>query len=210
MPYKMNKMQVAHQQLNVAIRLHFLDDDPASVLTLAGAAAGVFRDLVEQKHPGKSWDEKAMQAAGMDRESYFKAMRFGQNFLKHADRDPDDTMEWPASDAESLMFWATLNAGELDGISTSQQVFQLWFFATRSKLFSPDFGPCVTALEYFPGILMMEDHEQRRFGYTKLVLQMTEDGEAQLPCAGATMIRLHDTCSMRAKSWIARRPKKCG
>jgi hypothetical protein len=48
MPYKMNKMQVAHQQLNVAIRLHFLDDDPASVLTLAGAAAGVFRDLVEQ------------------------------------------------------------------------------------------------------------------------------------------------------------------
>jgi hypothetical protein len=59
MPYKMNKMQVAHQQLNVAIRLHFLDDDPASVLTPAGAAAGVFRDLVEQKHPGKSWDEKA-------------------------------------------------------------------------------------------------------------------------------------------------------
>ena len=77
MTYKMNKMQVAHQQLNVAIRLHFLDDDPASVLTLLqGAAAGVFRDLVEHKHPGKSWDEKAMQASGMDRESYFKAMRF--------------------------------------------------------------------------------------------------------------------------------------
>ncbi|HTF42855.1 MAG TPA: hypothetical protein VK641_03095 [Terriglobales bacterium] len=173
----MNKMQVAHQQLNVAIRLHFLDDDPASVLTLAGAAAGVFRDLVEHKHPGKSWDDKAIQASGMDRESYFKAMRFGQNFLKHADRDPDDTMEWTASDTESLIFWATLNAGELDGISTSQQVFQLWFFATRSKLFRPDFHICVTALKYFPGILAMTDREQRRFGYKTLVLQMTEDGE---------------------------------
>jgi len=177
MTYKMSKMQVAHQQLNVAIRLHFLDDDPASVLTLAGAAAGVFRDLVDHKQPGKSWDDKAMQANGMDRASYIKAMRFGQNFLKHADRDPDDTMEWTASDTESLMFWATLNAGELDGISTSQQVFQLWFFATRSKLFSPDFDVCVTALEYFPGILTMADPEQRRFGYNKLVLQITDDGD---------------------------------
>jgi hypothetical protein len=180
MAYKMNKMQVAHQQLNVAIRLHLLDDDPASVLTLAGAAAGVFRDLVEHRFPGKSWDEKAMQATGMDRESYFKAMRFGQNFLKLADRDPDDTMEWTASDSESLMFWATLNAGELDGISTSQLVFQLWFFATRSKLFQPDFGICVTALEYFPGILTMADREQRGFGYSKLILQMTADGETKM------------------------------
>ena len=59
----------------------------------------------------------------------------------------------------------------------SQQVFQLWFFATRSKLFRPDFHICVTAPEYFPGILTMADLEQRRFGHDKLVLQMTEDGE---------------------------------
>jgi hypothetical protein len=177
MAYKMDKMQVAHRQLNVAIRLHFRGDDPASVLTLAGAASGVFRDLVEHRHPGKTWDEKAIEATGMTPKAYFEAVRFGQNFLKHADRDPDDTMEWSASDTESLMFWATLNAGELDGISTSQQVFQLWFFATRSGLFAPGYGPCVTALEYFPGILMMTDDERRRLGYRKLIQQMTEDGE---------------------------------
>ena len=42
-------------------------------------------------------------------------------------RDADDTMEWTASDTEPLMFWVTLNAGQLDGISTSQRFFSFGY-----------------------------------------------------------------------------------
>ena len=182
---KVNKLEAAHRQLGVAIRLHFIDDDPCSVLTLAGAAAGVFADLVEKKAPQEWWDKRAWEANGITRKAYFDAMRLGQNFLKHADKDPDDTLEWTAADTESLIFFAILNAGEVGGNSPSEQVFQLWYFATRSHQFSSDFEPAALALEYFPGIMEMTDLKRREFGTARLTqeLQSPSMNKRQYPIA---------------------------
>jgi len=166
---KVSKLQAAHRQLNVAIRLHLLEDDPVAVLTLAGAASRVFGDLVGQTKPDRWWDRKAWEATGISKRDYMEVMRRGQNFLKHADRDANDTLEWSASDSESLMFFATLNAGEIDGISPSQQVFQLWFIALNSGIFTPGFEMAKIALEYFPGILAMSESEQRKAGAKRLL-----------------------------------------
>jgi hypothetical protein len=178
MTIKVNKLDAAHNQLDVAIRLHFLGDDPSSILTLAGAAASVFADLVETKKPENWWDKRAWEANGLTRKAYFDAMRLGQNFLKHADKDQDDTLEWTEADTESLIFFAILNAGEIGGNSTTEQVFQLWYFATRSQQFSAGFEPAVLALEYFPGILAMSEIDRQKFGSVRLTQELTNPAPA--------------------------------
>jgi hypothetical protein len=178
MTIKVNKLDAAHHQLDAAIRLHFLADDPSSILTLAGAAAGVFADLVESKRPQEWWDKTAWEANGLTRKAYFDAMRLGQNFLKQADKDPDDTIEWTEADTESLIFFAILNAGEIGGNSTSEQVFQLWYFATRSQQFSAGFEPAVLALEYFPDILEMPEIDRRKFGSVRPAQELTNPSPA--------------------------------
>ncbi len=172
MKFQANKLQAAHRQLNVAVRLHFQEDDPVAVLTLAGAASRIFADLAERKNPEEWWDRKAWEAVGITRRVYFEVMRRGQDFLKHADRDPEATLAWDEADTESIMFFATLNAGPLDGLSPSAHVFQLWYIASNNHLFADDFEPSVGALKYFAGIGTLCKSEQRHLGLRRLLEEL--------------------------------------
>lgn len=164
---QITKLQAAHRQLNAAIRIHFEDGDPVVVSTLAGAAATIFSDLAETRGT-RSWDRLAMDANKIDQRTYFKVMREAQNFFKHAERDPDATLNLNPHDVESIMFGAIFTAGPIDGISTSEQVYQLWYVATRADMFPADFQHLGAADELFPGIRDVPVQEQRHRGLLQL------------------------------------------
>jgi hypothetical protein len=162
--FEVNKMHAAHRQLNVAIRLHFSGDDPVAVLTLAGAAATIFTDLVNHRCPERSWDKQAQQAVGLSPKEYFAIIRRGQNFLKHADGDPDDAIRWSVDDTEGLIMGACMNAGLLDDLSPSAYVFKRWYIAKYRSRFPTDWEPGGEATKFFPDLAQMSDEEQRAFG----------------------------------------------
>lgn len=105
---------------------------------MAGAASIVLTDLIEHKVPHKSWDRFAQDANSLAPKDYFNIMRKGQNFLKHARDDPDDTFELNPTYTESLVFLSVMNAGELlnhqnlGQLSMEESVFQLWYIACQS------------------------------------------------------------------------------
>lgn len=162
--FEVDKMHAAHRQLNWAIWLHFNDCDPVAVLTLAGAASVVFANLVAHRCPERSWDKRAAAVMGLTAKEYFAIVRRGQNFLKHADEDPEATLSWSLEENEAIMMNAVMEAGELDHLSPNASVFQFWYIAKHPRLWSADFEPLRMARQVFPGLEQMSPPEQRAFG----------------------------------------------
>ena len=152
---RIGKLDAARRQLREAIRTIFAEGDPVVAHTLAGAASIVLTDLIEHKVPHKSWDKFAQDANSLAPKDYFSIMRKGQNFLKHARDDPDDTFELNPTDTESLVFLSVMNAGELlnhqnlGQLSMEESVFQLWHIACQSPELDGADDPFKKALEVF-------------------------------------------------------------
>jgi hypothetical protein len=117
--------------------LYFQGGDPLSVHTLTGAAYDVLRD-VNRARGGhamlKDW------APDFVKEEFRKDVQAklnqAQNFLKHADRDPEATLEFDPGATELLLLdaaWAYRRlAGERPPILG---VFEMWGFLTFASAF---------------------------------------------------------------------------
>jgi len=98
-----SKLDAAKRQLDVAINLFFKSGDPVSIHTLTAAAYDVLIGL------GKA--EKVVELGIKDAELYIKdghqkeylaILNKAQNFFKHSDKDPKETIEF---NSESTIFF---------------------------------------------------------------------------------------------------------
>ena len=81
-----SKLDAATRQLDMAIRLYFEDADLLGILTLAGAAHGILRDLVNRS----GLAGKPLPASSVLRLE--KEVANAKNFLKHVNRDPHNIL----------------------------------------------------------------------------------------------------------------------
>lgn len=97
---KYHKSQIATEQLKTAVMLFLSNRDPASVITLAGAASAIFDQLV--KNEGKTsfvdFARKIPTAFGgseQPRSQYNRHINdtLGINYLKHMSPDCPDTLD---------------------------------------------------------------------------------------------------------------------
>lgn len=157
---RITKLEAARRQLSRAIRMLFDQDDPVCTHTLAGAASVVLADLVENKFPGLTWQERIQADNNLARKEYYRIAHRAQNFLKHADGDPDEVLEFDPSDTDALLTVAVFNASELEQLSPEANVFQLWSLA----LFCPDdlegAPPFANAIAYFGRLRSMDRDSQ--------------------------------------------------
>jgi hypothetical protein len=113
------KIQAAERQIDTAIRLFFENIDRLSSYTLAAASREITDDLCEKKTHELFQQEFARLGDSLEvrlsfreelkifiKDQYYKGamkvFRQRQNFLKHADKDPDDEMD--EFDARELAF----------------------------------------------------------------------------------------------------------
>lgn len=146
---QVTKIEAAKRQLNAAIRMLFSEEDPIVVHTLVGAASTIFTDLIRIQAPHKSWDKLAQEANNITPSQYFQIMRKAQNFLKHAQADHGEKLDFNPIDTEALTFWAVMNAGELALLSIEAQVFQLWYIASHSPIGDENQSPFREAFNLF-------------------------------------------------------------
>lgn len=120
------KREVAVRQIDVAIGLLFTDGDPLAIRTVAGAAHEILADLVDSQNAGSSWRAKMIETSGLKKSAAEQILRRAQNFLKHADRDPDSNLSFEEEENDHVLFIASLECGELGHqLSFSMQVFQI-------------------------------------------------------------------------------------
>ena len=144
-----SKLEAARRQIDVAVRLLFDGADPVAVHTLVGAASVIISDLVEKHHPDRSWDKFAQEANKITASEYFQVMRKPQNFLKHARKDADATLDFDPTDTESVAFWAVMNLGNFGVLSVEASVLQLWYLACHAPTLDSELEPYNRALDVF-------------------------------------------------------------
>jgi hypothetical protein len=135
---KVTKMEVARRQIDTAIELYFLEKDPVSIHQLATAAYEVLSDL--NKHRGGApmlLDFETIDAVVEHGHAkrVWSLLRRPKNFIKHADADPDDVLDFrPAADLITL--WeASAKYRQMTGEESVQMAaIRGWFCCHHSDL----------------------------------------------------------------------------
>jgi hypothetical protein len=91
---KTNKSEAAQRQIDAAVRMLFAGEDPLACATVAGAANRLVRDLAEHSKANRTYETlKAVIKPGMEKD-FWKVYNSIPNFLKHAEKDADDVLEF--------------------------------------------------------------------------------------------------------------------
>lgn len=166
------KFEAATRHLNAAIRFLFEGEDSLVVHSLAASAANVFSDLVENRDSHKSWRHLMREDHGLSLAELRHVLHRSWNFFKHAERDPNETLDFNADETEHLIFHATVECGEYGVTSTEMQLFQLWFLASgRLQLAEADDLHAVTD-QLFPGLAEMPREQQFQEGAKALRMRI--------------------------------------
>jgi hypothetical protein len=147
------KIQAAEHQLDTAIRLFFENIDLLSSYTLAAASREITDDLCEKKTHEIFRQEFARLGDALKvhlsfreemkiyikKEYYKDAMnlfRKRQNFLKHADKDPDGEIDdLNDHELELVIFFAGKNFSLLEKrLTPAMSIFLHWFGAAEPRM----------------------------------------------------------------------------
>jgi hypothetical protein len=144
--FTVNKLEAARRQLRLALRLFFQEEDPLSTFTLNAAAHGILRDLLHrQGAPEASLIKDSDWIRPERKKEYLAIINRSQNFLKHADTDPDTVIEF---DPEELPLWL-VDSNRMYSMLTNRllgegMVFLAWFMVAYPQYIKP--GPVPEAV----------------------------------------------------------------
>jgi len=132
---EITKIDAARRQLATAIDLWFNDKDAVSIHSLAYAAYDVIHTL-SKKHGRR---QTLILDSDLVKDEHRKvsrdAVRRTGNFFKHADHDPDATLEFQPDINEFFIFFAILGV-ELMGITLTnfERAFTVWTCLQRPEM----------------------------------------------------------------------------
>jgi hypothetical protein len=131
----LNKLEAARRQLETAVKLYFAYDDEVSILTLAAAAYSLIRDLNEHRG-GEPMLKDLHRILPEDLAREFKTyINRPENFLKHADKDPEAMLDLEPRWTEVLLWEASRKYCEMTGEQSKVLItFVLWFVARQPEL----------------------------------------------------------------------------
>jgi hypothetical protein len=162
-----SKLQAAERQLNCAIRLYFADDDLLAVHTLSRAAFRILFDIYPKQSPDGF--ERLLNRLIADL-GWWEFNRVA-NFLKHADRDPEDIMD-NAFEADTQMgigFALILHCGIAGRFTPETMAFDMWIKLLNRDLFKLPLDP--------------DPEFEKRYGKSAENLKGDEDKAARLVMA---------------------------
>lgn len=135
------KMAAAKRQLKTAIRLWFYDGDPVSVHTLVYASYEIISDICE--HRGIHGNHMLYDSPLVKDEykgMWNKMMREHGNFFKHADKDPNATIEFSMVLTEMFLTVAVMALQESgEELAVEEGAYLLWIALHYPETMTPEF-----------------------------------------------------------------------
>jgi hypothetical protein len=132
---RLTKLEAARRQLETAIKLYFACDDDVSIHTLAAAAYSVIRDINEHRGGEPMLKDLHLLLEENLAHEFRRYINRPENFLKHADKDPDGAGELEPRWTEVLIWEASRKYCEISGEQNKLLItFILWFVARQPEL----------------------------------------------------------------------------
>lgn len=161
---KLSKLEAARCQLCTAIELWFAEADPVSTHTLAFAAYEVIHFVSKKRNPGRRdlvFDSRLIRPGYQ--KIWNEHIRREANFFKHADRDPDGTIEFRIASPEFFILYAILGL-ELceERFNDTESAFLLWFYLHKPTFLTEEGEKAFhngIAAEHFASARQLPKHE---------------------------------------------------
>ena len=132
---KITKLQASKRQLETAIQLYFKHIDPISIHTLACAAYEILSDVNKARN-GSPMLMDGCLIKDEYKKKYRKMIREPQNFLKHADKDPDRTLDFNPDVSTFFIYEGISKYQEITGeVSSLFRIFRGWYCAQNVEQF---------------------------------------------------------------------------
>lgn len=115
---------------------------------------------------GSSWRTKIIEDSGLSKNDALNLINGAQNYLKHADRDPESMLSFDEEENDHLVFISSIECGGIGcGLSFSMQAYQIWYLAMHPEQIGHDTEPVQTAKKVFPKLTEMKRTEQLAHGH---------------------------------------------
>jgi hypothetical protein len=112
---RISKLDAAKRQLEAAITLYFNSGDWVSIHALSGAAYMIIRDVNEHRCDELMLKDLWQYLDTPEAREFKKRSNWAENFLKHADRDPDGIYELDPEWTQAQMYEASAKFIQLTG-----------------------------------------------------------------------------------------------
>lgn len=147
------KLDAASRQIETAIELFFNEKDIVSIHTLAGAAHTILYDISDAKGNSVS-SKKRMEETLKEQSELLKIFRQAwnkpQNFLKHANKDHNETIPFNYMFTTVVLFDALAMYKTLTGKLTAwDHIFWSWFLKKNEEEYKKNEPPLIPLLENF-------------------------------------------------------------
>ena len=180
MPNELTKLEAARRQLAVAIRLFFDERDAVSVYTLAANAWEIVDVLCKRRGVDGLSKETEGRLRGDQSLRHDFINEPYRNFFKHADRDPEGTVEGFRDERnDHLLMLAAEDLMRLEETKLLEcQVFQIWYLAVYPEKIAPGALDRVVPViqDALPDLGRKSRAEQKRAG-NELLWRAGEDAE---------------------------------
>lgn len=135
---QVTKLDAAQSQLRTAIKMWFYDEDYISSHTLAFAAYEIIHAVSKAKNPNRA--DLLLDSSEVKpdkRQEFNRLFREAANFFKHADRDPDATIEFSPGLTELFIYFA-IKGLDLCGAPLAHElnIFMWWLQIRTPALMS--------------------------------------------------------------------------
>lgn len=161
----LSKLEAARRQLETAVKLYSEHGDEVSIHTLAAAGYSIVRDINEHRGEPMLKDLDCYLSEDLARE-FRRCINSPENFLKHADKDPEATGELNPRWTEALIWEASRKYCEMTGDLPKPLVsFVLWFVVNSPELREQFESDCRSdgLSEPLAVALQLPHHDRRRF-----------------------------------------------
>jgi len=168
---KLSKLEAAARQLRQAIHLFLSEGDMVSVHTLAAASLQVLSDLGVRR--GLVSTIKNPDLIRPDKRKFVSDLvNAPQNFFKHADRDPDEVLDFYDEATPFYIIDAVLLHQQLTGANVAAcQAFRVWFMLNYPDVLIE--GP---VKDHVAGLVMGDRGMKEKALAHKLLLHMERKG----------------------------------
>lgn len=132
------KLEAARRQLKTAIELWFADKDQVSILTLSYAAYEVIHTISAKRGRTQPLIFDTPSVPSNFRKLLSVHIKKVPNFFKHADRDPEGTVELKPAMAEGFLTFSILGIQTMGILPNNyESAFMWWFNLTRPHWLTP-------------------------------------------------------------------------
>jgi hypothetical protein len=129
------KLEAARRQLETAIKLYFASGDEVSIHTLGAAGYALIRDINEHRRGEAMLKDLHLFLPDDLAREFRRYINRAENFLKHADKDPDGVGELEPRWTEVLLWEASRKYCEMTGEHNKLMIaFVFWFVAHQPEL----------------------------------------------------------------------------